>query len=74
LQFESPQNQTDTMKALLSAAFVALASAASLVPVRNFGPNPSGITMNIYVPDKLPPKPAIVVVVRPPLRAPLRRN
>jgi acetylxylan esterase len=54
------------MKAFVCAALATLASAASLVPVRNFGPNPSNITMNIYVPDKLPPNPAIVLVVRPP--------
>jgi acetylxylan esterase len=53
------------MKAILPAALAALASAASLVPVRDFGPNPGRITMNIYVPDKLPPNPAVVVVVRP---------
>jgi acetylxylan esterase len=53
------------MKALLTAALATLASAASLVQVRNFGPNPANITMSIYVPDKLPPNPAIVVVVRP---------
>jgi acetylxylan esterase len=62
------------MKAILSAAFATLASAASLVPVRNFGPNPSNITMNIYVPDKLAPNPAIVVVVGPPVNIPLDRN
>jgi hypothetical protein len=59
------------MKVLLPAALATLASAASLVSVRDFGPNPSGITMSIYVPDKLPPNPAIIVVVRaPPLSRP----
>ncbi len=53
------------MKAFVYAALATLASAASLVQVRNFGPNPSNVTMSIYVPDKLPPNPAIILVVRP---------
>jgi acetylxylan esterase len=51
------------MMVLIYAAFAALASAASLQPVPNFGPNPSKITMNIYVPNKLAESPAIVVLV-----------
>jgi acetylxylan esterase len=39
------------------------AAAASLREVSDFGPNPSGITMYVYVPDKLPPRPAVVVGV-----------
>jgi hypothetical protein len=54
------------MKAFVYAALAALASAASLVRVSNFGANPANISMSIYVPDKLPAKPAIVLVVRAP--------
>lgn len=37
--------------------------AGSLTPVPNFGTNPSGIKMFIYVPAKLQPKPPIVLVL-----------
>ncbi len=57
-----------------SAAFLAVASlvipgltrpaaAASLTEVTNFGPNPGGMRMHIYVPDVRPAKPAIVVAM-----------
>lgn len=50
-----------------AAAVVALLAAAShaakLTAVADFGDNPSKITMSIYVPDKLPAKPAVIVVV-----------
>ncbi|MBF9131148.1 esterase, partial [Plantactinospora sp. S1510] len=36
------------------------ASAASLVEVSNFGNNPGGMRMHIYVPDNRPANPAIV--------------
>ncbi|MFY1573522.1 PHB depolymerase family esterase [Verrucosispora sp. WMMD703] len=51
---------------LLSLGFVALsspASAASLVEVTNFGNNPGGMRMHIYVPDNRPANPAIVVAM-----------
>jgi hypothetical protein len=46
-----------------NALLISLAGAASLQPVKDFGPNPSKISMNIYVPDKLGAKPPIVVAV-----------
>ncbi|MBX7270142.1 PHB depolymerase family esterase [Micromonospora sp. Llam7] len=51
---------------LLAMGFVALsspASAASLVEVTNFGNNPGGMRMHIYVPDNRPANPAIVVAM-----------
>lgn len=39
------------------------ASAASLVEVPNFGENPGGLQMHIYVPDSRPENPAIVVAM-----------
>src|SRR4051794_5469755 len=39
-------------------------SAASLVEITNFGNNPSGLRMFMYVPDRLAsPKPAVLVAV-----------
>ncbi len=43
--------------------FPAQASAASLVEVTNFGNNPGGMRMHIYVPDSHPANPAIVVAM-----------
>ncbi|MDG4830739.1 PHB depolymerase family esterase [Solwaraspora sp. WMMD1047] len=56
---------------LVSALFLAVggialsspASAASLVEVTNFGNNPGGMRMHIYVPDNRPASPAIVVAM-----------
>ncbi|MGC5054767.1 PHB depolymerase family esterase [Micromonospora sp. DT48] len=51
---------------LLTVGLVALsspASAASLVEVTNFGNNPGGMRMHIYVPDNRPANPAIVVAM-----------
>ena len=39
------------------------ASAASLTQVTNFGPNPGGAQMYVYVPDSHPADPAIVVAL-----------
>ncbi|OLF14029.1 esterase [Actinophytocola xinjiangensis] len=52
--------------ALVLAALVRLeapASAASLVEITNFGTNPSNLRMHLYVPDNLPPRPAVLVAV-----------
>jgi acetylxylan esterase len=54
--------------AVLLAAGVAVgqaapASAASLVEVTNFGTNPSGLRMHLYVPDNVGTRPAVVVAV-----------
>jgi poly(hydroxyalkanoate) depolymerase family esterase len=51
---------------LVAAALVGQATpatAASLVEVTNFGTNPSGLRMHLYVPDNRPARPAIVVAV-----------
>jgi poly(hydroxyalkanoate) depolymerase family esterase len=50
----------------IAAASVALAppaAAATLVEVANFGANPGGMRMHIYVPDARPASPAIVVAM-----------
>ncbi|GIF16698.1 extracellular catalytic domain type 1 short-chain-length polyhydroxyalkanoate depolymerase [Actinoplanes teichomyceticus] len=39
------------------------ASAAALTEVTGFGANPTGIRMYLYVPDRLPTKPAVLVAV-----------
>jgi poly(hydroxyalkanoate) depolymerase family esterase len=39
------------------------AQAASLVTVSSFGNNPGGLGMSLFVPDSLPAKPAVLVVV-----------
>ena len=51
---------------LITIAGVVLAppaSAASLVEVTNFGNNPGGMRMHVYVPDTRPANPAIVVAM-----------
>lgn len=40
-----------------------LVKRASLTQVQNFGTNPSGIKMFIYVPEKLQAKPPVVLVL-----------
>jgi poly(3-hydroxybutyrate) depolymerase len=45
------------------AAFAGLASSASLKQVTNFGANPTGLQMYLYVPDKLATAPAVIVAV-----------
>ena len=54
--------------AVLGAALAAwaaprAASAASLAEVTNFGSNPSGLRMFLYVPDTVKPHPAVLVAV-----------
>ncbi|QFU92036.1 PHB depolymerase family esterase [Amycolatopsis sp. YIM 10] len=56
--------------ALLAAAMLVTglstappASAAALTEVTNFGPNPSGLRMHVYVPDQLRPKPPVLLAV-----------
>jgi acetylxylan esterase len=39
------------------------ASAATLVEVTNFGNNPTNLRMHLYVPDVVPPRPAVLVAV-----------
>lgn len=48
---------------LLAAIGVRPARAASLVEITNFGTNPSGLRMYLYVPASAPAKPAILVAV-----------
>ncbi|PZM95115.1 MAG: esterase [Actinobacteria bacterium] len=53
---------------LLSAAvgvtaFTPSASAATLTEVTNFGPNPGNLRMHLYVPDRLAPRPPILVAI-----------
>jgi acetylxylan esterase len=39
------------------------AAAASLTEVTGFGTNPTGIRMYLYVPDRLPANPAVLVAI-----------
>src|SRR5690606_10331518 len=39
------------------------ASAAQLTEVFDFGPNPTGLRMHLYVPDAVDPQPAVLVAV-----------
>ncbi|GAA3661523.1 hypothetical protein GCM10022267_54640 [Lentzea roselyniae] len=52
---------------LLAAVALSLvpqpARAASLVRVTNFGTNPTGLNMYVYVPDRVAPRPAMLVMV-----------
>jgi len=54
------------LKTALSMAFACslVVYGAELKPVPKFGYNPSNLTMNIYVPDKLAANPPVVVAVR----------
>jgi poly(hydroxyalkanoate) depolymerase family esterase len=47
----------------LAVTAPAPASAASLVEVANFGSNPGGMRMHVYVPDTRPANPAVVVAM-----------
>lgn len=49
--------------ALVAPGLTTPAAAASLVEVPNFGDNPGGMQMHIYVPDSRPASPAIVVAM-----------
>lgn len=64
------------LRATLAAAAIALATlgaadvatappaqAASLVEVTGFGTNPGGLRMHLFVPDRVAPDPAVLVVV-----------
>ncbi|KIM94063.1 carbohydrate-binding module family 1 protein [Oidiodendron maius Zn] len=48
-----------------SALSLAVAYAASLNQVTNFGDNPGSTNMYIYVPDSLPTNPAVIVALHP---------
>jgi poly(hydroxyalkanoate) depolymerase family esterase len=48
---------------LATALGAPTASAGTITPVTNFGPNPSGIGMYLYTPTTVDPKPAILVGV-----------
>ena len=47
----------------LTVPMAAPASAAVLTEVTNFGTNPGKMRMHVYVPDRRPAKPAIVVAM-----------
>jgi acetylxylan esterase len=47
----------------LVAATASPAAAASLVEVTNFGANPTGLRMHLYVPDRVAARPAVLVAV-----------
>jgi poly(hydroxyalkanoate) depolymerase family esterase len=49
--------------AIVVPALTQPAAAASLVQVTNFGSNPGGMLMHVYVPDNRPANPAIVVAM-----------
>src|SRR5690242_15545147 len=49
--------------AITGLVFPSQASAASLVEVTNFGNNPAGMRMHVYVPDSHPATPAVVVAM-----------
>ncbi|GAB3167037.1 hypothetical protein GCM10027059_27090 [Myceligenerans halotolerans] len=52
-----------TLGVLWVGAAMRPASAASLQQVTDFGPNPSGLNMYVYVPDDVDPDPALLVAV-----------
>ena len=52
-----------TASSASSTASAPSTTAASLVEVTNFGSNPGGLRMHVYVPDSRPANPAIVVAM-----------
>ena len=61
-------------KAFLAATVLPLAAVAALLPARpsaaasltrvtGFGPNPSNLNMYVYVPDRVAPRPALLVAI-----------
>ncbi|RIV41202.1 extracellular catalytic domain type 1 short-chain-length polyhydroxyalkanoate depolymerase [Micromonospora radicis] len=51
------------LTALAALSIPAPASAATLTEVTNFGTNPSNLRMYLYVPDRLAPRPGLLVAV-----------
>ncbi|KKJ93778.1 esterase [Micromonospora sp. HK10] len=51
------------LAAMTALAVPGTASAAALTEVTNFGTNPSNLRMYLYVPDRVAPQPAVVVVI-----------
>ncbi|TDC82098.1 PHB depolymerase family esterase, partial [Micromonospora sp. KC606] len=51
------------LTALAAVSVPTPASAATLTQVTNFGANPSNLQMYLYVPDRVAPRPALVVAV-----------
>ncbi|GIJ24160.1 extracellular catalytic domain type 1 short-chain-length polyhydroxyalkanoate depolymerase [Micromonospora lutea] len=54
---------TIVLTALAALSLPTPASAASLTEVTNFGTNPSNLRMYLYVPDRVAPRPGLLVVV-----------
>ncbi|MFC3501583.1 PHB depolymerase family esterase [Micromonospora krabiensis] len=51
------------LTALAAVTATAPASAAALTEVTNFGANPSNLRMHLYVPDRVAPRPGLLVAV-----------
>ncbi|GIJ25163.1 hypothetical protein Vqi01_03250 [Micromonospora qiuiae] len=51
------------LTALIALSVSSPASAATLTEVTNFGNNPSNLRMHLYVPDRVAPRPGLLVVV-----------
>lgn len=69
-----PNRQARVSRLVLLSVWIAVATvawsaapraakAASLVEVTNFGANPSGLRMHLYVPDSVAPQPAVLVAI-----------
>ncbi|NGY65151.1 PHB depolymerase family esterase [Lentzea sp. NEAU-D13] len=52
-----------TLLGLLALTVVPPAAAATLTEVTGFGANPSNLRMHLYVPDRVAPKPAVLLAV-----------
>jgi hypothetical protein len=52
------------LRSLLPLGILLLAVNGALTPVTDFGSNPTGLTMSIYVPAKLATNPAVILAVR----------
>lgn len=48
---------------VLALGTLFLVTNGALTPVTNFGSNPTGLTMGIYVPTKLATNPAVILAV-----------
>ncbi len=62
-------NSLAAVALMLGIAGVASAQAPqnALKPICSWGPNPTKLELNVYVPSKLPPKPAVILAVRQPM-------
>jgi acetylxylan esterase len=55
-----------TLRNLLALGNLFFVTNGALTPVTDFGSNPTGLTMDIYAPNKLATNPAVILAVSDP--------